>query len=85
VTIVPQTSIADTRGVTSGIVSETVEGESGGEMSVSDSPPLLQGVKLVCECGMHCVLSSATVRGWPGIHIGRFSDQAMSHLQKVNE
>jgi hypothetical protein len=71
--------------MTSGIVSETVEGESGGEMSVSDSPPLLQGVKLVCECSMHCVLSSANVRGWPGIHIGRFSDQAISHLQKVNQ
>jgi hypothetical protein len=73
------------RGVTSGIVSETVEDESGGEVSVSDCPPLPQGVKLVRECGTHCVLSSATVRGWPGIHIGRFSDQAISHLQKVKQ
>jgi hypothetical protein len=44
--------------MTSGIVPETVEGESGGEVSVSDCPPLLQGVKLVCECSVHCVLSS---------------------------
>jgi hypothetical protein len=44
--------------MTSGIVSETVEGESGGEVSVSDCPPLPQGVKLVCECSVHCVLSS---------------------------
>jgi hypothetical protein len=55
----PSTS---TRGMTSGIVSETVF-----EVSVSDCPPVPQGVKLVCECGAHCVLSSATVRGWPGI------------------
>jgi hypothetical protein len=54
-------------------------------VSVSDFPTLPQGVKLVCECAAHCVLSSATVRCWPNIHIGRFSDQAISRLQKVNQ